>query len=73
MLEMQLYKAVCRIFLIKGKYHEAKNFAFKLLRKAWLMNNLDEEMGAYDLLGKVYLEMQSMPMCHYFHYRMRSG
>lgn len=52
---MQMYKFVCRIFLIKGRYVEAKNFAFKLLRKAWVAGNLDEEMAAYDLLGKVYL------------------
>ncbi len=72
-LEMQLYKFVCRIFLIKGRYTEAKNFAYKLLRKAWIASDVDEEMAAHDLLGKVYMEMQNMPMCQYFHWRMRSG
>lgn len=30
-------------------------------------------MASYDLLGKVYMELQNMQMCQYFHSRMRSG
>lgn len=62
-----------RIFLVKGRYAEAKGFAYKYLRKTWLLNDLDEEMSAYDLLGKIYMELQNICMCRYFHYRMTSG
>jgi hypothetical protein len=41
-LELQLYKSVSRIFLSKSKYIEAKNFAFKLLRKSWMLGDADE-------------------------------
>lgn len=61
------------IFLLKGRYSEAKAFAYKYLRKAWLLNDVNHEMSAYDLLGKIYMEMQSISMCRYFHYRMSSG
>lgn len=40
-LELQLYKSVSRIFLAKSRYIEAKNFAFKLLRKSWLLADAD--------------------------------
>jgi len=30
-------------------------------------------MAAYDLLGKIYMEMQSMSMSRYFHRRMKTG
>jgi hypothetical protein len=44
-----------------------------LLRKAWFIEDIDEEMTAYDILGKIYMEMQCMTMCQYFHWRMSSG
>jgi tetratricopeptide (TPR) repeat protein len=72
-LEVQLYKAVTRIFLNKTRYNEAKNFAFKLLRKSWLLGDVDEEIAAYDLLGKIYMELQQITMSRYFHYRMAAG
>lgn len=62
-----------RIFLVKNKYSEAKNFAFKMLRKSWLIADADEEIAAYDLLGKIYMEIQEIAMSRYFHYRMASG
>jgi hypothetical protein len=38
-----------------------------------MAGDMDEEMTAYDLLGKVYMEMQNISMCRYFHARMKSG
>jgi hypothetical protein len=70
---LQLYKAVSRIFLAKTRYNEAKNFAFKLLRKSWLLGDADEEIAAYDLLGKIYMEIQQIAMSRYFHFRMAAG
>jgi hypothetical protein len=52
---MSIYKYVGRIFLLKGRYNEAKGFAYKYLRKAWLVNDINDEMSAYDLLGKIYM------------------
>ena len=72
-LQLQLYKSVSRIFLVKTRYNEAKNFAFKMLRKSWLIGDADEEIAAYDLLGKIYMQFQQIAMSRYFHYRMASG
>jgi hypothetical protein len=29
-----------------------------MLRKSWLIADADEEIAAYDLLGKIYMELQ---------------
>lgn len=38
-----------------------------------MLGDVDEEIAAYDLLGKVYMELQEIGMSRYFHYRMASG
>ena len=40
-IELEMYKFICRIFLVKSRYVEAKNFAYKLLRKAWIIECAD--------------------------------
>ena len=51
----------------------AKHFAYKGLRKAWYAHDIEEEMNAYDLLGKIYHAMELKSLSHYFHNRMCMG
>jgi hypothetical protein len=52
---------------------EAKAFGFKLLRKSWALGEAEEEMGAFELLGKVFMEAELLAEGRYFHHRMASG
>lgn len=51
----------------------SKQFAYKYLRKAWQSQDIEEQLRAYDILGKIYHELEGKAMSKLFHHKMCKG
>lgn len=67
------YKNLGKCAQEKQNYRSALNYFIKMLQFAWLCNNQDHELYAYDLIGLQYFYLGDVDKSTYFHHRVVVG
>ena len=55
------------------EYHNAIKCFKKMLEIAWQIDNVDDEMNAYEMIGLQYYYLNDLERSKYYHSRMQRG
>ena len=71
--KLAIYKLIIDVYIQMREYSRALTFAKKMLRLAWVENDSDFEIIAYDKIGLVYYYIGDLHSAEYSHEKAYSN